>query len=41
VVVTATRWPDVVVGFGIALLFLHSATEIVRDARKDLRKTRA
>lgn len=41
VVVTATRWPDVVVGFGIALLFLHSATEIVRDARKDLRKARA
>ena len=30
-------WPDLVVAFGIAGLFLHSAWSIVRDARADLR----
>jgi lipoprotein signal peptidase len=36
VALTATRWPDVVVGLGIAALFLHSAFEIVREARREL-----
>lgn len=33
---TAHRWPDVVVGVVIAGLFLHSAYEIVRRARREL-----
>lgn len=35
---TATRWPDVVAGLGIAVLFLHSAWNIIRGARKELRE---
>lgn len=34
---TDRAWPDLVVAAGIAMLFLHSAVEIVRDARRDLR----
>lgn len=40
VALTANRWPDVVVGLGIAALFLHSATEIVRDSRRELSEFR-
>lgn len=38
VALTATRWPDVVVGLGIAALFLHSSIEIIREARRELPK---
>lgn len=34
----STRWPDVIVGVAIASLFLHSAFEIVRGARRELRE---
>ena len=34
-----SAWPDLVVAFAIAGLFLHSAWSIVRDARADLRET--
>lgn len=40
VALTATRWPDVVVGFGIAALFLHSSFEIIQDANRELPKSR-
>lgn len=33
---TRSAWPDLVVAAGIAILFLHSAIEIVRDAKHDL-----
>ena len=33
-----SAWPDLVVAFGIAGLFLHSAWSIIRDARADLRE---
>lgn len=33
---TQTPWPDLVVAFVVACLFLRSAWEIVMDARKDL-----
>ena len=36
VVLTTSRWPDVVVGVGIAALFLHSAYEIIRGARREI-----
>lgn len=36
VAVTASRWPDAVVGFGIAALFLQSAWSIIRDARREI-----
>lgn len=35
---TGTQWPDLAVAAGIAGLFMHSAWEIVTDARKDLRR---
>jgi Co/Zn/Cd efflux system component/copper chaperone CopZ len=38
VAVTATPWPDLVVAFFIAGLFLHSAWSIIGDARIDLRQ---
>lgn len=34
---TDSAWPDLVVAACIAVLFLHSSTEIVGDARKQLR----
>lgn len=34
---TDTAWPDLIVAGIVALLFLHSAWAIVRDARSDLR----
>lgn len=34
----ASRWPDIVVGAGIAALFVHSSLEVVRDARKAMRR---
>jgi Co/Zn/Cd efflux system component len=37
VAVTATPWPDLVVAFFIAGLFLQSAWSIIVDARHDLR----
>ncbi|MFD3263811.1 cation transporter [Phenylobacterium ferrooxidans] len=33
---TQSAWPDLVVAAAIALLFLHSATEIIKDARREL-----
>ncbi|MFD3264369.1 cation diffusion facilitator family transporter [Phenylobacterium ferrooxidans] len=33
---TGSAWPDLVVAAAIALLFLHSATEIIRNARREL-----
>ena len=36
VLLTQTPWPDLVVAFVVACLFLRSAWEIVMDARKDL-----
>lgn len=35
---THSAWPDLVVALVIAVLFLHSAYEIVRDARRELRE---
>ena len=32
-----SAWPDLIVAFGIAGLFLHSAWAIIRDARADLK----
>ena len=37
VALTGTHWPDVVVAFVIAALFLHSSWAIVRRARAELR----
>ena len=34
-----SAWPDLIVAFGIAGLFLHSAWAIIRDARGDLKAT--
>ena len=36
VAVTGTSWPDLIVAFAIAALFLHSSWIIVRDARRDI-----
>jgi cation diffusion facilitator family transporter len=33
---TGSAWPDLIVAGVIALLFLHSSLEIIRDARRDL-----
>lgn len=33
---SGSAWPDLIVAFGIAGLFLHSAWSIIRDARGDL-----
>lgn len=38
---TGTQWPDLVVAFAIAGLFLQSAWSIIRDARSDLRVAKA
>lgn len=35
---TRSAWPDLIVAVVIALLFLHSAYEIVRDARRELKE---
>ena len=35
---TGTQWPDVVVAFAIAALFLQSAWSIIRDAQSDLKQ---
>jgi len=37
VYMTQTQWPDLVVAFLMALLFLHSATLIIRQALSELR----
>jgi Co/Zn/Cd efflux system component len=37
---TESAWPDLVVAGVIALLFLHSASEIIRDARRELAEHR-
>lgn len=34
-----SAWPDLIVAFGIAGLFLHSSWSIIRDARSDLMTT--
>lgn len=41
VAATASRWPDVVVGLGIAALFLQSAVSIIRDARRETPRAEA
>lgn len=33
---TGQAWPDLAVAAGIATLFLHSAVEIIKDAKRDL-----
>lgn len=38
---SGTAWPDLVVAFVIAGLFLHSVWSIVTDARNELRTTGA
>lgn len=38
---TGSAWPDLVVAVAIAALFLHSASEIVSDARRELKEQRA
>lgn len=35
-----SAWPDLIVAFGIAGLFLHSSWSIIRDARADLKTSR-
>jgi len=35
-----SAWPDLIVAALIAALFLHSAWEIIRDARRELRESR-
>ena len=37
---TGTQWPDLVVAFAVAGLFLQSAWSIIRDARQDLSAAR-
>lgn len=37
---TASPWPDLVVGSLICLLFLHSAWDVLGDARRELRAAR-
>jgi cation diffusion facilitator family transporter len=37
VAASGSRWPDIAVGLGIALLFLHSAAGVLREAARDLR----
>jgi cation diffusion facilitator family transporter len=34
---SGSRWPDVIVGLGIATLFLHSAWQVLAQARRELR----
>jgi Co/Zn/Cd efflux system component len=41
VALSGTRWPDVGVGFLIALFFLHSAYEIIVASRRELRVMKA
>ena len=36
---TSSAWPDLVVAAGIAALFLHSAFEIIKNARAELRRS--
>lgn len=38
---SASRWPDILVGIAIAALFLRSAISVLRDARNELRKPAA
>ena len=33
-----SAWPDIIVAVVIAGMFLHSAAEIIRDARRELRE---
>lgn len=33
---SGTAWPDLIVAFAIAGLFLHSSWSIITDARRDL-----
>ena len=41
VALTGTAWPDLIVAFAIAALFLHSSWVIVRDALRDIAETAA
>ncbi len=38
VAATASRWPDILVGVAIAVLFLHSAVGVLSDARQAYRQ---
>lgn len=38
VALTGSAWPDLIVAGSIALLFLHSSVEIIRNARAELRR---
>jgi len=41
VTVTGTAWPDLIVAFAIAALFVHSPVVIVRDANRDIAEVRS
>lgn len=41
VALTGSLWPDVVVGLAIAALFLHSAGQVIREARQEWRASAA
>ncbi|WP_341477208.1 cation transporter [Shimia abyssi] len=41
VALTGTSWPDLIVAFAIAALFLQSSWVIVRDARRDISEVRS
>ena len=34
---TASQWPDLLIGLGIAALFLHSSLQVLRDATRTYR----
>lgn len=38
---TGSQWPDLIVAFAVAGLFLQSAWSIIRDARSDLKQARS
>lgn len=40
VAISQSMWPDVIVGMGIALLFLHSAAHVLRQSIQELRAGR-
>lgn len=37
VALTASAWPDIVIGLGIAAMFASSAANVIREARQELR----
>ena len=41
VAITGSRWPDLVVGTGVALLFLWTAVAVLRGGWQDLKRSAA